>query len=164
MELHFLPVPRGTGFGGGLREETLFFLWGIMYVLCTLVVLTIHSLFKNRQKALEPGPPEAGDETSQPKDRAPFVGEDGRTKNLRSGRDGDSLEPRESRKVSEGVLLRNRVMAADHGFTEEGELDREVLCQGGLACRHRALDNVPDSRKRAQVRGAEEEIWKGREN
>ena len=127
----------------------------IMYVLCPLAVLTIHSLFKSRHKSLEPGCTQAGNESSLPRDGSLAVGEESKMKGLRC--DGVDLEQIQNRKAvpphsAKDLSLGKRRNIADHAFTEEGKLDVEVLCQCRLRYRHRGLENVPDSRNRMQVR------------
>ncbi|XP_071346046.1 kinesin-like protein KIFC3 isoform X3 [Trachinotus anak] len=93
-----------------------------MYVLCTLVVLTLHSLFKNRNKAVEPGgTPEAPGQEGQQDGGDSDVWGASRT---RGG--GDDL-------VDSGGLMRSRA---------EGKRRRGEGRGGG--------GNVPDSRKRVQ--------------
>lgn len=94
----------------------------IMYVLCTLLVLTLHSLFKNCHKALE-------SRTSLPGDGGSSAGQ-GVPRVRRHGR-GLTLEDRRKAVDRRGLASRR----------PEGE-------QG----RGDSLHNVPDSRKQVQVR------------
>ncbi|KAM4603017.1 kinesin-like protein KIFC3 isoform 2-T2 [Polymixia lowei] len=99
-----------------------------MYVLCTLVVLTLHSLFKNFHKALESRSTEAGEKTSLPGDRNSTGGQGG----SRSQGHGDGLGPGQSRRNAEDHLgLPSCRLEGEHG-------------RGGN------LHNVPDSGKRVQ--------------
>ncbi|KAM6981137.1 kinesin-like protein KIFC3 [Aplochiton taeniatus] len=98
-----------------------------MYVICTLAVLTIHSLFKNRQKALEPGSTEAGHETSLPKDADLSQVDAARVKGHMSGGHG------------KGSVLRGP-------FKAEGELSSHSRRGYGEGCQ----ENVPDSKKQVQ--------------
>ncbi|KAM3877444.1 kinesin-like protein KIFC3 [Diretmus argenteus] len=95
-----------------------------MYVLCTLVVLAFHGLFKNRPKALESSSSEAGERSSLPRED--------RGDGVRVSGHGEGSGPGEDRRK-----------AAEHrGLTNcrpEGE-------QGGAA----GLHNLPDSRKQVQ--------------
>lgn len=132
-----------------------------MYVLCTLVVLSIHSLFKSRHKALEPGDKEAGDGATLPGDKAPPLGEGGRVRDPGPGGLGGGVGPRE-RGVTVALSQEKRQRAVDRkaagcNCTNKRIGDRELRCsQGRLGCGGGSLENVPDSRKRLQVRGGED--------
>ncbi|KAM9423141.1 kinesin-like protein KIFC3 isoform 2-T2 [Salvelinus alpinus] len=128
-----------------------------MYVLCTLVVLSIHSLFKSRHKALEPGDKEAGDGATLPVDKAPPLGEGGRVRDPGPGSLGGGVGPRE-RGMTVALSQEKRQRAVDRkaagcNCTNKGRGDRELRCsQGRLGCGGGRLDsrNVPDSRKQLQ--------------
>ncbi|XP_038824930.1 kinesin-like protein KIFC3 isoform X1 [Salvelinus namaycush] len=133
-----------------------------MYVLCTLVVLSIHSLFKSRHKALEPGDKEAGDGATLPVDKAPPLGEGGRVRDPGPGGLGGGVGPRE-RGMTVALSREKRQRAVDRkaagcNCTNKRRGDRELRCsQGRLGCGGGSLDsrkpdsrNVPDSRKQLQ--------------
>ncbi|XP_071399446.1 uncharacterized protein, partial [Centroberyx affinis] len=93
-----------------------------MYVLCTLAVLTLHSLFKSRHKASEAATSEAGERTDPPADGAPAEGP--------------------------GVAAaRGRRGGGGPGPGDSGPTDRGPEGEPG---RGDGLRNVPDSRKRVQ--------------
>lgn len=93
----------------------------VMYVLCTLAVLTLHSLFKNRNKTVEPsGTSETAGQKGQP--------EDGGVVEVWGIRGDESVR----------IVDRRGLMSC------RGEGKRR---RGG-----RGVRNVPDSRKRVQVR------------
>ena len=94
-----------------------------MYVLCTLVVLTIHSIFRNLQRALESNSTEAGDNTSPLRDRAPVVGHGARAKGPRP-----------------------RAIRGPLGPNGRGRQSVDYRCKDG-----NDPQNVPDSRKTMQV-------------
>ncbi|XP_029622764.1 kinesin-like protein KIFC3 isoform X2 [Salmo trutta] len=125
-----------------------------MYVLCTLVVLSIHSLFKSRHKALEPGDKEAGDGVTLPGDKAPPLGEGGRVRDPGPGGLGGGVGPRE-RGMTVALSQEKRQRAVDRkaagcNCTNKRIGDRELRCsQGRLGCGG-SLENVPDSRKQLQ--------------
>nr|XP_029494561.1 kinesin-like protein KIFC3 isoform X2 [Oncorhynchus nerka] len=127
-----------------------------MYVLCTLVVLSIHSLFKSRHKALEPGDKEARDGAMLHGDKAPPLGEGGRSRDPGLG---GGVGPRENERgmtvaLSQDKRQRAPVVdskAAGCNFTGKHRGEGELRCsQGRLGCGEGSLENVPDSRKRLQ--------------
>ncbi|XP_014030458.1 kinesin-like protein KIFC3 isoform X3 [Salmo salar] len=127
-----------------------------MYVLCTLVVLSIHSLFKSRHKALEPGDKEARDGATLPRDKTPPVGEGGRSRDLSLGGVVGPREKERGMTVALSQDKRQRAPAVDRkaagcNFTDKQRGDGELRCsQGRLGCEEGSLENVPDSRKRLQ--------------
>ena len=102
-------------------------------MLCTLVVLTIHSIFRNLHKALESNSTEAGDGTSLPEDRASVVGYGARVKGPRSRGHRGYLGPN----------ARGR-QTVDHHCLPRYKLDGELGSGDDL-------QNVSDSRKTLQV-------------
>ncbi|XP_070985400.1 kinesin-like protein KIFC3 isoform X6 [Oncorhynchus clarkii lewisi] len=128
-----------------------------MYVLCTLVVLSIHSLFKSRHKTLDPGDKEAGDGATLPGDKAPPLGEGGRVRDPGPGGLGGGVGPRErERGVTVALSQGKRQRAVDRkaagcNCANKRRGDRELRCsQGRLGCGGGSLENVPDSRKQLQ--------------
>uniref|UniRef100_A0A8C7UN12 Kinesin-like protein KIFC3 n=1 Tax=Oncorhynchus mykiss TaxID=8022 RepID=A0A8C7UN12_ONCMY len=128
-----------------------------MYVLCTLVVLSIHSLFKSRHKTLDPGDKEAGDGATLPGDKAPPLGEGGRVRDPGPGGLGWGVGPRErERGVTVALSQGKRQRAVDRkaagcNCANKRRGDRELRCsQGRLGCGGGSLENVPDSRKQLQ--------------
>ncbi|XP_064781319.1 kinesin-like protein KIFC3 isoform X2 [Oncorhynchus masou masou] len=128
-----------------------------MYVLCTLVVLSIHSLFKSRHKTLDPGDKEAGDGATLPGDKAPPLGEGGRVRDPGPGGLGGGVGPREmERGVTVALSQGKRQRAVDCkasgcNCANKRRGDRELRCrQGRLGCGGGSLENVPDSRKQLQ--------------
>nr|XP_046205768.1 kinesin-like protein KIFC3 isoform X2 [Oncorhynchus gorbuscha] len=128
-----------------------------MYVLCTLVVLSIHSLFKSRHKTLDPGDKEAGEGETLPGDKAPPLGEGGRVRDPGPGGLGGVVGPRERERgvtvaLSQGKRQRAvDCKAAGCNRANKRRGDRELRCsQGRLGCGGGSLENVPDSRKQLQ--------------
>ncbi|KAG7239568.1 hypothetical protein INR49_028719 [Caranx melampygus] len=105
-----------------------------MYVLCTLAVLTLHSLFKNRTKAIELGvASEGAGQRGHPED-----GDVAGVKGVSRTRDGRELD-----QVDRGGLMSCRAEGRRQG--------------GGRRRGGSSVCNVPDSRKRVQVTSAQQQ-------
>ncbi|XP_010862521.2 kinesin-like protein KIFC3 isoform X3 [Esox lucius] len=111
-----------------------------MYVLCTLVVLTIHSLLKRRHKALEAGDKEAGKGAKRAGDKAALLGEGDRVRGSRHGGFGESVGPRK-RGTEMTIVLSQETTERAHARDRKVELEYSEGC---------SLENVPDNRKQLQ--------------